>query len=546
MLKRAKEYLSLPWVSVLCTLLAIAGEIGMIRIFMGIGSDKFAQVSMTHNFLQGHGLTLTSSTIEDLGKMLYLPHNGWPPGYNLFLSLFLPFVGDNYMLACFLVDCLSVVLFFGYCRKLLLLIKFPVWLTNLFLLFQGFFIVSNAGSTDHLSLTFLTASLYYLVKSIGSDTISWKTITPLLFFLLLACFTRYQNIPVAVCLAATLIATGLLQNKVSWSHSGVILLSCIMLFYGGFLLYQRFHMGSAYYLLPVKRGIYPGNLALMHPFVVSGFINLHFYAVQLGIIFNNEYHTWITAARWVGLPAIVLLTAALTYYAIRRKGKIDNSFTGFFIFGYIIYISTIGLLVYLALTHDKNIGPPLFTWTYVMDERYYIFPVFFTNICSWWYCFVRIPKNNTRWARWPILLFTLLTTVEVAHGIYYVVKKCSKGVTPLQDVPYKEPAEAFVIRFIKETQQRDPNRQVVITAFSKRHAFSAGLYGASGLFNPMELNNRLPRSSSNPAVLLLMIHKNELFLLEPFLRQPGVKLLATIKDYSAFTYYVEPAERNHP
>lgn len=545
MLKRAKEYLSLPWVSVLCTLLAIAGKIGMMRIFLAIGPDKFAQVSMTYNWLHGRGLTLNASTIDNLGKVLYIPDNGWPPGYNLLLSLFLPFTGDNYMLACFLVDCLSVVLFFWYCRKLLLLIKFPVWLTNLFLLFQGYFIVSTSGSTDHLSLTLLTASLYYLVKTIGSENVAWKTIIPLTFFLLLACFVRYQNLPAALCLAGSLMAIGWLQKKRSWYHSGIIALSCTVLLYGAFFLYQYFQTGSAYYLVPVKRGIYPGNLLLMHPFTVSGLINLHFYAVQLSITFNSEYQTWIAVARWIGLPAIILLTVAFTYYALKKKGKIGNTFTGFFIFGYIIYMATIGLLVYLALTHDKNIGPPLFTWTYVMDARYYIFPVFFTNVCLWWYFFVRAPKNNRLWMRLLTMLFILVVAFEITHGMYYVAKTCSKGVMPLRDIPYEKPQQAFVFRFIEAMKQKEPDRKVVVTGFDKRYSFCTGLYGASGLLNPMELNDRLP-ASSKPAVLLLVINKNELLLLEPFLRQPGVKLLTQIEDYSVYTYYVEPAAGNHP
>ncbi|WP_315818962.1 hypothetical protein [Paraflavitalea speifideaquila] len=98
---------------------------------------------MTYNFLQGYGFSVNSSAIEDLGTVIHVPDNGWPPGYNLLFLFFNQLTGKNYVQASFLIDCLATLLFFWYCRKTLLLIRFPAWLTNLFLLFQGFLLTAT-------------------------------------------------------------------------------------------------------------------------------------------------------------------------------------------------------------------------------------------------------------------------------------------------------------------------------------------------------------------------------------------------------------------
>jgi hypothetical protein len=239
----------------------------------------------------------------------------------------------------------------------------------------------------------------------------------------------------------------------------------------------------------------------------------------------------------------LIFTSAVFFYVFKKGRRINNVQDGFFIFGSIAYLSTIGLLIFLSLTLDKHIGAPLFIWTYVMEARYFTVPVFFTQVCLWWYFFVQSQKNKAIFIRWFRRLFILLMAIEMVHGMYFVAKKISQGVMPFQDIPYESPEQAFVIQFIRDMRQKDPSRKVVVTGFSKKYGFMTGLYGASGMFTPLALNHTLPKSS-RPAVLLMVIRKKEVFLLDSFLKQAGVQLLREINEFCLYTYYVEPNSGN--
>jgi hypothetical protein len=539
MLNRIKERLSSPWVSVICFLIAVITKAGLQEIFLNIGPDKFAQILISRNFLHGHGLSIGQVSVNNLGHTIYAWSNGWPPGYSLLVSPFLS-VLDNYMLAGFLVDCITILLFFVYCRQILLLIRFPVWLINLFLLVQGLFInnyIESSTPTDFLSLALLLASLYYLLRITEQPVFPGKTVFLLSFFLAAACFTRYQNISVALLMPVVLSVTGFFQQKKSWVQSGLIVLISIILLCTGFFVWQRFQTGDAFYTVPVRKGFFPENLLLIHPFLIDSVVNLRFYTVQLSQLFHIDYRFCEQLIRWAGMLWLVAFLTAGSTYLFRIKGKVSNTQSGFFLFGFLISLAIAGLLMFLSLTHDKNIGAPMFVWTYVSVGRYFAFPCFFFQVCMWWYLFVH--KQGNAFFKGLRGLFILLCLIETSHGIYLLAKKFSKPVTPLEDIVLRQEEVAITIQFIQELQSKDPGRKIITTGFTKKYGFIAGWYGGAGLFTPLALNQELPRSNV-PAVLLVVVNKKELFLLDRFLRQPGVQLFREIKDFRLYTYYVEP------
>jgi hypothetical protein len=539
MLSRITAYLSSSRASVICFVIAIVAKAGLQQVFLNIGPDKFAQTLISRNFLRGHGLSIGQVAVNDLGHTIYAWSNGWPPGYSLLISPFL-MLSDNYMLAGFLVDCITILLFFVYCRKILLLIKFPVWLVNCFLLVQGFFLnnyIESSTPTDFLSLALLLAALYYLLRITDQPVFTGKTVFLLFFFLIAASFTRYQNIPVAILMPAALSAAGFFQQKRSWVQSGLIVLTSVIVLCTGFFVWQRFHTGNAFYTVPVRKGFFPENLLLTHPFLIDSVVNLRFYTVQLANLFHINYNFCEDLIRWAGMLWLAVFLTACGAYLVKTRGKVTNTQSGFFLFGFLISLVIAGLLMLLSITHDKNIGAPMFVWTYVSVGRYFAFPCFFFQVCVWWYLFVH--KQGSVFFKVLTGLFILLCVVETLHGIYLVARKFSKPVTPLADIVLRQEEVAITIQFIKESHDKDPWRKVVVTGFAKKYGFIAGWYDGAGLFTPLALNQELPRSST-PAVLLVVVNKKELFLLERFLRQPGVRLFRETNDFRAYTYYVEP------
>jgi hypothetical protein len=319
-----------------------------------------------------------------------------------------------------------------------------------------------------------------------------------------------------------------------------VALGSVALCCGSLLLYQHFKTGNAYYVVPTNKGFYPGNLLNTHPFIVTGSINYNFYGVQLGRIAGISYAAWIQFIHWAGLLLFVCFTCAIGYYLFKKKWRIHSLKDGFLVFGFCMYMGTVGLLILLSLVLDKYIGPPMFNWTYVSESRYYAFPVFFMQVCCWWYFFVRKAPIVPRFVKWLTCAYFILMAIEITHGLYFVIKRSASSFVPFSDIIYEQPEQTRVVQFIKDVHQQEPNRNVVVTGFSKRYGFLSGLYGASGAFTPLGLNEKLP-SASKPAVLLLVLNEKELPFMKPFLQQPGVKLVAQTEHGFLYSYYIEPS-----
>src|SRR6266700_1951455 len=166
-----KKYLSAPAVSVVIFIIALLAKAGLCRFFLDIGYDKSALILTARNFIHGYGISIGRVAMTDFSVKFHEWYIGWPPGYCLMIATLLYFLEHHFMAACFIVDCLAVCLFLWYLRKLLLIICFPVWLINLFILFQGLFIndyIESSHPTDFLALAFFIPALYYFTKLVIS------------------------------------------------------------------------------------------------------------------------------------------------------------------------------------------------------------------------------------------------------------------------------------------------------------------------------------------------------------------------------------------
>ncbi len=168
-----KKFLSLPIVSAIVVIIAIAAKIFIQFYFLNIDNDKSYQILAAQNFLNGNGFSLLEVYANDLSTSAYVPLTKWPPGYSLLLAPFLAICKNNAILATLLLDTLACLLFIVYSRRTLLLNSLPVWLVNVYTLIAGFFFYSfcTASSSDFITVTVFIIALYYSLKVFRSATL---------------------------------------------------------------------------------------------------------------------------------------------------------------------------------------------------------------------------------------------------------------------------------------------------------------------------------------------------------------------------------------
>jgi hypothetical protein len=194
---------------------------------------------------------------------------------------------------------------------------------------------------------------------------------------------------------------------------------------------------------------------------------------------------------------------------------------------------SVGLLVALSLLRSIDMGPPMFYWTFVVEERYYAFPLLFIGILAWYWLFV-LPAHSPGK---KILSYLLVGTIaiEMLHGIYFLSKKLTGPLPSISESGWARPQMAFTKQFILEEQAK--GNKVIVTSYVRQFGFMAGWLGAGALFEPLKINTAT-FASDGPAVLLAVIDKKELGYFKPFLQRPGVRWVHSTADYYFYTLYV--------
>ena len=538
MLRSFKQFFSGPIASTICFVVALFSRMMLLRIFFDFGSDKLGQVLIARNFLGGKALTIGQVSAENLAHQIYAPaiYNppiGWPPGYSILLSPLL-LITSNIALACLLLDFIAALIFLIYLRKLLQLLKFDSANVNLFLLFQGF-IIYNSGPSDFLGLTFLVMAMFYLVKSYQSTQFSPALVLMLSVSFIGAAMLRYLYQPVSFLILFFSIIHALANGKrrvAVRSFIPLLLLSTASLFW---FAYQKGYHLHGVYMAPSATGFFPKNLLLMNPFVLASLFNIHFYTVQLSKLFHQSYGSIAGIFQWTNFLLVVALT--LIYFRFAQKSwrrlKAEHIFL---LIGGFACIAIVGGLCFLSILHSREVGPPLFRWTYVTPGRYYLFPMLFLQIFVWNWLFVRAHATNTVLLRIAQAFFALLVCIEILHGSYLIVKKFS---SPLVAISKTAEASAEDKALADYLERYDFNRsKLVVSAFTKRFIFYAQLKGAFGFYNPLDLYPDKLRSGERTALLLIVTKSEEQFV-SAFLKQPGVRIVTTAGEYNFYEYEID-------
>jgi hypothetical protein len=542
MIASLKKYLSSPLGSSISLSLAVFIKVGLIRSFLEVSNDLLLTVVTTRNWLDGHGISIKASLPSDLSTSAYVPYTGWPPGVHLHLAPFLLVFGQNYLAAVFTLLAIVSIFFFYILKQLLVFIGFPIWLANLFLIFQaltlGKLLLVDSIS-DYTGLVYLLGALFFICKGLHSEKgMKWEILAALC--LVSAGLIRYQYIPVVVMLCLAVLLLGLLNKKNRWVKSGLILFgSCSLILLG---LTAFFILGSSeFYLTPLQRGFYPDNIQFAYPFMLRPLIDVEFYTVQLSRILHLPYGHVVEIFSRFGLFLLVIFTGYILYSFIRFKWKAFSSRESFTILGGFGSISIIALIFFLSIVVGTQLEPLFGNWTFVMEARYFAFPVLFLQIFIWRELFVMTVerKRNLRWFLKGLgILFAL---IWLTHGCYVFLKRTFR-LTPLEDLSYKKEEISFVRKTVLQHRLSGSKKHIVFTGVNRLVCYAANWFGESAVYDPLSLNSYSPKASKE-TVLIIGLKKEHRKFLKQFLFRKDIQLIYSSERFEFYSLQVAETNR---
>jgi len=499
------------------------------------GTDRMLFISEAKNLLSGHGLTIDRSFFDDIAQKRYLGFTGAPPLYALLISVPLYFFPDNPMLACFLIDTVAVVIFFIYLSKLLSVLGFSAGQVNMFILFQGLYLqeyILASGPTDFIAISFLIAGWYHscLVVKDNSKTTSLFIAA---IFLLLSIFTRYQYLPVIFLSAFTLFFIGYknkdaaLKKRSTWFFSA----ACIIIF--SFFLFQKTIIGSYYYVASLNTGWYPDNLPLTYPFSILSLINHNFWSSKISSFTNTEFLTINNLFYYSAIAFLILLLFYLWQYlkSIVKKKNIDLQNGSWFI-GLTITSGVVIFLAILSLFTNRHLTA--YEWTYVMEARYFAFPVLFIQLII--FKWLTIPGRVFKKFRIFISVIIIIAwSIECIHGITYTSKKSYSNFPAPKNIFLQDQIAVLVKEFTEKNKAG--SRIPAVFGHPNLNAYLSNWYGGNGVFMLDRFEDILPKASK-PVTLMIILPQHLTYKFSKLIQTAELKY--RLQDILIFTVNVGP------
>ncbi len=516
-------------VSYLVLIIAIISINTWQLVLQNLGYDNSFSIAAAKNLSNGHGYGLTSVSEQDLSVTYYDPLNKWPPGYSLLLALIKRLTNTDWFTSCYILNAIGATLLILALRKIFLLLQIPGRITNIYLLFAGFFpyaFLSNAFSDLIAVSCFMWAIVllfhmtikkeYLIAGSTGAGLLlgfcAWLKylylpICPIPFFFLLFYAWKTSDIKLFKAIIAGII---------------VVISSAAFI-----LWFQHYHTGTAFYINPSREGFFPKNL--LHPGAVipGSLIDLDFYNMQLSEIFHIPYSKMSFIWRCIN----AILTAGLLfliYCFYKGNGfRLEQPLQIFMTLGLAVSISICALLCYLSITQGpySNASTPF--WTYIEEIRYYgVVSIFIQQGVL----FLILYQGNLlgRFKRYFILIMTLIVATVILHGFYFLPKQA------LIKKEFGKNRKTEQLDFIALKTANDllkDGNNLVICSNSTEVANIASLSGAPVLYDLKNLNGEL--RTSKAVTLLVILNKATLPELRYFFIRYKPTLLFNCKAWTA-------------
>jgi hypothetical protein len=524
-----KNVFSRKDVSVFCFSLAIVIKILLFFYFQQTDNDKLFQAMAGKNLVEGHGLTIKQVLANNLSKESYERLVGWPPGYSVLFAIIYSLC-KNVDVSCTIIDLICIVSFFILLQKLLRQLKFPDYLINVLVLFNGFAIkgyIEKSAPTDFLTLLLFVYNSYLTIKVFTQK----NPVVPgilLVFFNVLPAWFRYLCIPVTFVIPGVLLWNGWLKKDRKYLLYGTCTMAMALLGVIALLSFQE------PYVIPTERGIFWSNLLHVNPVLFSSFMNLKFILIQLSHFTGFSYITVELIFQRINIVPFVILLALLFYASLKRKWLAADPSQVFMTIGTLTGICIFSVLALLSLTHSAHFMlTERFFWTYVLEDRYFIILQFFIVILTAKWLFMN-PAAVFPFKKWAQGLLLFLFTIEILHSAYYLAANFTYDKRNFTYIVTQNKMIQCIDNIIKKNNNTD-----VVVAGNNNMANRSVLMGGKGLFVPAALNEK-EIYADKPTKLIAVVKRSQLPFYKSFLEKEGVLLEAQIGAFYFYSYNVKP------
>ena len=523
-------------IAVLC--IAVASRIIQLVFFYNIHFDPSYQVIATENLLNGHGITITKATINNLAVPVYEPLIMWPPGYTFLLAPLYALFGHNYIAAGITLDILFALLLIFSCRSILKTLNTDLWIINLFTLFSGFFIYFFyfLASSDAIAISLFAVALLCALKVVKSQAASAKNIFLISLSLVFVALLKYMYMPVAVIIPLFLIVAGFANKQSAFKKTGFIALALVLITIAGTLVYQKTAGGQATYISATGRGFYPQHLLETYPFIPASFFNpASVSSLPVGGQWEQVILIGFRIINWILF--IVLLVFAWRYFKKNRLASLTAK-RSFFYIAVLLLVAVVVLLAFLSVRVEKEQIRPGVWWTYVEEPRYYglITVLLHLGFFGLLQFYVRTKRQAVKYL---LLFFTLLLLPEVFRGVIFTGKRIILAGKEEYSWQWENRFQQYADNIIRQEKKTTQPTNVVINGPVYYLNNRISIYSnAAALHDATILHDLAKLKASAPTLLLVAIDKDNLPAFSDFTTNPSVILAGQFEQFYFYKLYV--------
>ena len=360
--------------------------------------DRHLQSIITHNLLEGRGLSLAQADPTDLAKPIFHSFAGWPPGYNL-VQLPVYQLTNDYFASMNLVHLLGIILLFGALHLLLFnrvsALTYVLFFASLGISFAP---IEYAGTTGLWAAAGLFFSIHHLLvfeQTQRTLNILWAVVG-----LAFACLFRYAYYPFYLLLPAAVFFWG--RNKSSQFKISLLLGGISLL---GLILFQQYQSsGQSWFdsrpFYPDDRLIYWSHLTRTDVFPLKAFTYLD--PGKLAQILQLPF-IWVNIILWTVASGIIIV---MILYG-KQQGKYRQAFYGLLLLTAFI---NVGPLVAMSLSIPAEVAGENGRWTYLQESRYFLPVMIIIQIWIW--------EMAVKWRvkSWQNKMLRILLTLFLLYG----------------------------------------------------------------------------------------------------------------------------------
>lgn len=542
MYENLKEISGRKYISYAILLIAILLKTALFFHYFQFEGDKLFQAIAAKNLVNGKGLTFQYVAVNDLSHEIFEPLNRWPPGYSLLISFFYIFT-HSLITSCLIIDVLSIIFFFAILFKLLNLLGFPGYLTNLIIIFNGATIAIYLSKPTDLPGLEICLYIIYMSLLFFSDPSKKARYGIFIGFInSIAPLLRYMYLPTAFVVPCILIWTGIAKKDKRLRKGGTFSFCVTAVVIISLLIFQKTYAGSAVYITLAKTGFYPENLLQLYPVFFGSFFNLNFLILQIAAITHITYTRILQGIIYINIFFAIAFIIKFLKYSIHKKVAASTPWEYFIIAGSLINLTIFLLLALLSLT--INLYSYVYfdaPWTYISDGRYFVLLMVLIPVIAGHYLFmqrVRLQFAMHKIMQW---LFILILTFDITHGVYFIAKHFDPLGSKSGNVSLLPPVLDYMTRQISLCKSK--NIDVAFTGVDNTIPNWAVLHGAKGILNSRDINIIEKIKAKKDTKVLLFVKKTGLIFYQPFINSKDVHQETGVENFQVFSYLVKGSDK---